>query len=260
MSFGKRLKERREQLHITQSQLAEKLGITKGAVGNYENGVSSPKEEILLKIFDTLEVEPNYLFQDSFTKSDFLCSLKEQEYIKKYRSLEDHGKDIVNTILDKEYEYQKSLEQQSLKNTTQETEHAYLFQDNRMYMTQYDYGVSAGIGNFLDEWDIPKSIVPVNDTPMAHKADYILKVDGESMMPTYADGDRVFVKAQETVNMNEMGIFIIDGKCYLKQYKGDHLHSLNQDYEDIPFVEEQNIKCVGKVLGKVWSSHMMYKR
>lgn len=251
MSFGKRLKERREQLHITQSQLAEKLGITKGAVGNYENGVSSPKEEILLKIFDTLEVEPNYLFQDSFTKSDFLCSLNEQEHVKKYRDLDDHGKDIVNTILNKEYEYQKSLKQQSLKDHPQETEHAYLFQDNRMYMTQYDYGVSAGVGNFLDEWDVPKSIVPVSDTPMAHKADYILKVDGDSMLPKFKNGDRVFVKAQETINMNEMGIFIIDGKCFIKQFKGDHLHSLNPEFDDIAFNENQNIKCVGKVLGKI---------
>ena len=43
MSFGSRLKARREQLGITQIQLAQKLGITKGAVGNYEAEISSPK-------------------------------------------------------------------------------------------------------------------------------------------------------------------------------------------------------------------------
>ena len=36
MSFGTRLKARREQLGITQPQLAEMLGVSKGAIGNYE--------------------------------------------------------------------------------------------------------------------------------------------------------------------------------------------------------------------------------
>lgn len=64
MSFGQRLKERRKQLGITQVQLANMLGITKGAVGNYESEVSSPKAEILYKVFDVLECDANFLFQD----------------------------------------------------------------------------------------------------------------------------------------------------------------------------------------------------
>ena len=36
MSIGSRIKERREELGITQIQLAEQLGLTKGAIGNYE--------------------------------------------------------------------------------------------------------------------------------------------------------------------------------------------------------------------------------
>lgn len=247
--FGDRLKKARVSKKLKQSELAQMLAVRNTTISNWEKGISNPDVEIVSLICRVLDVPASYFFDDSTSKE--VLSFSEKEHLKKYRSLEDHGKDIVNTILDKEYEYQKSLEQQSLKDVPNETEHAYLLQDNKLFMTQYDYGVSAGVGNFLDEWDVPKSVVPIADTPTARKADYILKVDGESMMPTYADGDRVFVKAQETVSVNEMGIFIIDGKCYLKQYKGDHLHSLNQDYEDIPFVEEQNIKCVGKVLGKV---------
>ena len=67
MSFASRLRQAREQFGFTQQDLAEKLGVTKSAVGNYENGVSSPKWDVLLKIFDVLQVEPNFLYQDSFS-------------------------------------------------------------------------------------------------------------------------------------------------------------------------------------------------
>lgn len=248
-SLGNRIKEARKSAGLKQSDIAKLLKIKNTTVSNWEKDISKPDIDTIEFLCGLFNVSANYFISDMASKE--VLSFSEKEHMKKYRDLDEHGKDIINTILDKEYEYQKSLERQSLKDIPNETEHAYIVENNRLYKALYDYGVSAGIGNYLDEWNVPKSIVEVEDTPTARKADYILKVDGESMMPTYADGDRVFVKAQETVNMNEMGIFIIDGKCFLKQFKGDHLHSLNQDYEDIPFVEEQNIKCVGKVLGKV---------
>ena len=48
MSFSMRLKQARESAGLTQLELAKKLGVTKSAIGNYENGVSSPKEAVLL--------------------------------------------------------------------------------------------------------------------------------------------------------------------------------------------------------------------
>lgn len=247
-SLGERIKEARKNAGLKQSDIANLLNIKNTTVSNWEKGISKPDIDTIEYLCGLFNVSANYFIADLASKETL--SFSEKEHLKKYRYLNDHGKDIIDTILDKEYEHQKALEKIAYDHP-QETEHAYLFQDNRMYMTQYDYGVSAGIGNFLDEWDVPKSIVPVNDTPMAHQADYILKVDGDSMLPTYANGDRVFVKAQNTVNLNEIGIFVIDGKCFLKQYKGDHLHSLNREFDDIAFNENQNIKCVGKVLGKV---------
>lgn len=67
LSFASRLRQAREQAGLTQQELAQQLSVTKSAVGNYENGVSSPKWDVLLKIFDVLQVEPNFLYQDSFS-------------------------------------------------------------------------------------------------------------------------------------------------------------------------------------------------
>ena len=52
MSFGDQLKKRREELGLSRSELADRLGVSRSAVGNYETGVSAPKEEVLLRLFE----------------------------------------------------------------------------------------------------------------------------------------------------------------------------------------------------------------
>ena len=88
MSFGRRLKERREELGLKQSDLGKLLGVTGSAVGNYENGVSSPKADILYRVFDVLKCDANFLFQDEMKELETnIFSTSEVKIIKKYRSL-----------------------------------------------------------------------------------------------------------------------------------------------------------------------------
>ena len=68
MALGDRIKMRREELALTRIQLADRLGVTPSTVSNYETGVSFPKEEVMLRLFDCLETDPNTLFQDSFRR------------------------------------------------------------------------------------------------------------------------------------------------------------------------------------------------
>ena len=107
MGLSNRLKERREQLGLTQSEVASLLGITPGAVGNYENGVSTPKADILFKVFDALKCDANYLFQDEMnerSQEDAATPLEMEHLGKKYRDLDEHGKKMVDFTLKEEYE------------------------------------------------------------------------------------------------------------------------------------------------------------
>ncbi|WP_408954766.1 helix-turn-helix domain-containing protein [Natroniella sp. ANB-PHB2] len=61
MNIGSRLKELRKDKKITQEQLANKLGITRGSVGLYEQGKRSPDNEMLSKIADFFDVSVDYL-------------------------------------------------------------------------------------------------------------------------------------------------------------------------------------------------------
>lgn len=64
MSIGSRIKSARKEKGMTQEYLASLIGVTKGAIANYENEVSVPKIELLYKLMDTLNVDANYLYQD----------------------------------------------------------------------------------------------------------------------------------------------------------------------------------------------------
>ena len=104
MSVGSRIKELRESKGFSRSELANLLGVAVGAISNYENEISSPKEPILFKIMDVLNCDANYLFQDAFNMPTMKnsVSINEYEIIKKYRVLDDHGKDMVDFTHEKD--------------------------------------------------------------------------------------------------------------------------------------------------------------
>ena len=98
MSFGSQMRLRREELGLSRAQLAEELGVSSSAISNYENGLSSPKEEILLRLFDALRVDPNYLYRGSFREEARALTREEQDLLEAYRSLPPLGRETVKDL------------------------------------------------------------------------------------------------------------------------------------------------------------------
>ena len=99
MSFGEQMRLRREALSLSRAQLAARLGVSPSAISNYENGLSSPKEDVLLKLFDALEVDPNYLFRGFFRAEHAAVSREEQELIEASRALPPIGRETVRSLI-----------------------------------------------------------------------------------------------------------------------------------------------------------------
>ncbi len=62
--IGKRIKQRREELGMTQEQFAEKAGLTTNYVSTIERGASFPRCEKLILILNTLETSADAVFCD----------------------------------------------------------------------------------------------------------------------------------------------------------------------------------------------------
>ena len=78
-----------------------------------------------------------------------------------------------------------------------------------------------------------------------------MRVSGDSMEPKYSNGDRLLVKRQHDVKIGEEGIFVLNNEGFVKRREVDRLVSLNPEYEDILFHDEDSIECKGKVIGKI---------
>ena len=119
MALKDRIKEARLNKKYTQEQLAKLIGIAKSTITGYEKGNSEPSIETLGRIMIALDVDANYLFQDE-TDFPIKVSYNEMQHIKKYRDLDDHGTDMVDTVLSKEWERSKAeKEKEQAQQTSQ---------------------------------------------------------------------------------------------------------------------------------------------
>lgn len=98
MEFSERLKNLRKQAHLTQVDVAEKLGISQPAYASWERGVKKPTQENLVKIAQILDVSIDYLVGNSEEKSDELENI-ELLFRMNSRGLTDEEKEIFKKEL-----------------------------------------------------------------------------------------------------------------------------------------------------------------
>lgn len=56
---------------------------------------------------------------------------------------------------------------------------------------------------------------------------------------------------KQEMQYGDVGIFVINGSAYIKEYGKDELISRNPDFDNISVSEYDNIVCMGKVIGKL---------
>lgn len=240
MSMGSRIKERREYLKLTRGELANKIGVTASAIANYENEISTPKVDLLYKLFEALQCDANYLYQDDIREiEDFRASFAEQVMIKNFRSLDFHGKEVVKNLLEAEYRRMEELKKAEAKNERPRTR----------FIDFYHLPVSAGTGIEVTDETADMIEIPVDETSI--HADYVLRVSGRSMEPLYEDGDLILIQSMPTVDIGDLGIFIINNEAFFKKRGKNELISLNSKFQNIPLNEFDRVDCKGKVLGKI---------
>ncbi len=233
-------KAAREAQSFTQKECADQLGISLRAWQTYEQGISEPKQELLCRIADMLNVSIDYLLGREQKPAPYYHEGLEDGLKEIYQKLpRDVRANILQAMLDAVLSYQKSqepIEPEQIRSIVR-----------TIFKTYYANAASAGTGEPLSE--DPSGKIEIVETPAALEADCVIRVHGSSMEDTFSDGDLVLVKYQETLEPGEIGVFILNGEGYIKEFNGDRLISHNPEYKDIPLHEYDTIRCTGKVIG-----------
>ena len=231
--LGKTIKKIRVSRGLTQVQLSKLTGLRQNTISNHENGNRS-LDEVDINIYaQALGVSPKELFEAYQDDNNNITTI--------YNQLNSDRKEKV---------YNFATEQLNEQNNKIRNINDYIEEEADWYEVKFYGSISAGTGLYLDDEQVETINFSSNMVP--NGTDFCLKVNGESMEPTFNNGDYVFIKRETDFRNGTIGAVIVNGEAYLKKiYITDNsirLVSLNKKYKDITVSEDDNLKYVGTVV------------
>lgn len=239
----------RKQRGITQKELAKEVGITASTMTDYMKLRSAPSFGVIQKLADYFGVK----------KSDIDTTFKEEEigdstlsHITNF----DPRKAILLSNYDKLNDTRKNKLLATSETLLAEEEGKAI--DIQEKLAEYDSRkrvslsvpgkVSAGTGYWQeDDYDTEVDFY-ADEIPDEKDYDTIAVVVGHSMEPKIKNGDFLFIKLTNQVDVNKIGIFQVNGENYVKKLKNDHLQSLNPKYADIKPAKGDDFRTIGEVV------------
>lgn len=231
------LKELRKERKLNQGDIADMLGITTQAYQKYEYATAELTHDNLVKLADFYNVSTDYLLGRTEIKAmaggspeeQLDVTAAEQEIIRRYTEFPENVRLLLLETIRKLVGLPEAADVRPVI----------------VFTRCHRMKASAGAGFDLDNADEWRDI-RIYDCPEARDADFAVEVDGRSMEPDYLDGEIVFIKLADEVPVGFVGLFIHDGKGYIKERGEKCLISRNPEYENIC----GECKTVGVVIGK----------
>ncbi|MCI8342566.1 MAG: helix-turn-helix transcriptional regulator [Firmicutes bacterium] len=204
-------------------------------VSALDRGIDGMAIEKVIKICDFLNIDIRTF--EPLNDNPSIQNISDEQFalISKYDFLDRHGREMVDIILEKEFE--RMTAQNELKKKSR---------PKVVYIDYFSEKVSAGYG--FDLYDATKERLCLRLNKSTARADFAVTVTGDSMLPKYKNGDTLLVHSQPDIEIGEIGIFITEGKGYVKKRGERSLISLNSSYPDISALEYEFIRCKGKVI------------
>lgn len=253
MGIGNKLAKLLNATGTNANELANKIDVSPQTIYSMIKRDSKKADiEVLLKIADFFGVTAEYFVYDNGPASSGTSALtpSEMEHIKKYRFISQHsptGAKSIDFITEREFAVAQQLQEKEKRIMELEANPIVVEQKEGSLLRMYAYVhkiACAGNGFYFE--DIPLDTI---EAPYMEGADFIAGVNGDSMEPTFKDGDLVYVARRQIIDIGEIGLFVLNNECFIKEAGENGLISHNSGYGIIPGTEQ--IQCIGKVLGKV---------
>lgn len=219
-----RLKQRRAECKLSQTEIANRLEVNRTAYHNWENGKNIPNQKNLLALAKILEVDPTYFESEHNIVSNFL-QLNHTNQLK--------AETLVERLL--------------IKQRAEENKVVNLI----AYNVIKNVALAAGPGyGFDDEYE-----TEVVFSDEQHSGfDIAAWIDGTSMEPKYLDGEVALIRATGFDYDGAVYALVWEGRTYIKKlYRepgGFRMVSINKKGNPDRFISsEDELRIVGKVVG-----------
>ena len=236
MQFGDRLKMFRERKGLTQEQLGKLTGSAKSTISNYESGNREPDVAKIKAFARALGISGDELLGTGMENAPSISD-EAMKVAMDYQGLDHWGRKVVRSVIADE---QLRVEAESARTDP--------IQDPGKVIYLADWyptmPMSAGTGQPAG-YDEAEELRLIKKPPRG--TSFVAPVSGDSMEPTYHDGDKLFIRICEEITPGQTGVFYMDGQLLVKELGEGVLISHNPDYPPRPMTED--VRCQGLVLG-----------
>ncbi|NBA56471.1 XRE family transcriptional regulator [Enterococcus hirae] len=244
--IGAQISLLRKKFGLTQEDLANKLGFSKQTISNWETGLKTPRMGAIQKIADLFNVSKSFIIE----------GIEEAPST----SIEKIYNQLSPPRQQKIYNFAKyELEKQNKSNVVQGNFGKTVDEDVKQEIS-YIGLLSAGHGYPNYDKERPLGTVTMRESQIPSHYDLAFMVDGDSMYPTFENGEIVFIKQTPDVMNGQIGAVEINGKAFLKKmYVENHrlrFVSLNCEcdengnrlYPDFYADEYDDLYVIGRVI------------
>ncbi|MBM6438599.1 helix-turn-helix domain-containing protein [Streptococcus suis] len=244
--LGNAIKDLRKSKKLTQKQLSELTGYKQNTISNHENGNRQLDENDIRVYAKALDVSPQTLFDKTNPRLSTSIPLpnfdpRKTILLSNYDKLNDTRKNKLLTT-------SETLLAEEQGKVIDISEKRAEYDARKRISLSVPGKVSAGTGYWQeDDYDTMVDFY-ADDIPDESKYDTVAVVVGHSMEPKIKNGDFLFIKLKDQVDLNKIGIFQVDGENYVKKLKSDYLESLNPDYDNIPITADTDFRTIGEVV------------
>jgi SOS-response transcriptional repressor LexA len=217
----------------TQAQLADRLGVSKQSVSNWETGLKTPRMGMIQNLSALFNVPVSQMLDNpDFSQIPAIDTVTDI-----MNNLESSRQRKVVTYA------QGQLDEQNGKVVT--------FPTPEVHESVEVYGcVSAGTGEYLTGDDY-KETVSYNGPVPEH--DFAVRVNGDSMEPMFENGQIIFVREStgDDIHSGQIVIAVLNEEAYVKKIDldgGVRLISLNSKYDPICINEDDEFSVQGVVV------------